>query len=66
MVGFGEVWARRVHQKVDLEEGDLVGEVRIGDLRERKEEGEVGVCGWEVGAGSGEVSMRREDVGKAG
>jgi hypothetical protein len=55
-----------VHQKVDLEEGDLVGEVRIGDLRERKEEGEVGVCGWEIGAGSGEVSMRREDVGKAG
>jgi hypothetical protein len=38
LVSFGEVWARGVHQEVDLEERDLVGEVWVRDLREREEE----------------------------
>jgi hypothetical protein len=55
-----------VHQEVDLEEGDLVREVWVGDLGEREEEGEVRVCGWEVGAGGhGCVSYgRRACLGK--
>jgi hypothetical protein len=39
LVGFGEVWAQRVHEEVYFEEGDLVGEVWVGDLGEGEEEG---------------------------
>jgi len=41
-----------VHEEVDLEEGDMVGEIRVGYLGEWEELGEVGVRSWEVGTGS--------------
>jgi hypothetical protein len=39
LVSFGKIRAGRMHEEVDLEEGDLVGEIWVGDLREGEEEG---------------------------
>lgn len=51
-VSSGQIRVCRAHQKGDFENGDLVGQVRVGNLRQRDELGEVSLSGGKVGTTS--------------